>query len=453
MNCIKNSGECLKSELDLFYSVPTNTSIISSAYTTVSSNPLLGNEENFQININGSEEYTDLSDIYLELEIAITNNEQFDESKFLIGPINNLAHSLFKRVELSIGCGLNRKLVEVGNSHYAYKAYLLNLLNYGVEAKEGWMQSGLFYMDTSGEFNNTAMNSIETKSLKSEDSDIINVYMPKSANKGFLERRQNFIDGKGKIKLIIPLHCDFLHTNKFLLNNIGLYFEFERNKDSFLLMGSDKSFKIKIKKADIMVRKCQINDTIKIAHRKALEISDIKYPIKQNKIMVSVIDDGTQEHTITTLGSYIPNKIICGLVNDSAYNGTFDKNPFNFELFNLQSITLIINDSVKIIKMNEYINDISEGYHSLCESLNMYGQSNSVIKKSEYLRGNCFFCFNTSPDKGCNDQFNTIRTGTVQIILNFKENTDKKLRLISFLEFDNQININKKMEINFDYDL
>ena len=354
MNRIKNSGECCKSELDLFYTVPTNTSIQSSAYTTVSSNPLMGHEENFQININESEEYTDLSDIYLKLEVEIKNtNTEFGEENFKIGPINNFAHSLFKKIELSIGSGLNRKLVEVGSSHYGYKAYLLNLLNYGTDAKEGWMQSGLFIMDETGQFNNIAMESFEEQKVNNtnETPEVVEIKIPKVANKGFLDRRKNFKDGKGKIKLIIPLHCDMLHSDKFLINNMGLFFEFERNKDSFLLMGDDKEFKVLIKKADMMVRKCQINESVKLAHRKALEIGDIKYPIRQNKTYVSIIDNGTKEHTVTSLGTHIPNKIICGLVADDAYNGTFESNPFEFQSHDLQSISLMVNDSTKLERL------------------------------------------------------------------------------------------------------
>ena len=40
MQKIKDSIECCKSELDLFYTLPTNTSILSSSYITISSNPL-----------------------------------------------------------------------------------------------------------------------------------------------------------------------------------------------------------------------------------------------------------------------------------------------------------------------------------------------------------------------------------------------------------------------------
>ena len=457
MKSISDSTECCKSELDLFYSLPTNTSITSSSYMTVSSNPLSGNEENFEINVNGSDEYTDLSDIFMKLEIEITNEKAFDETEFKIGPINNLGHSLFKKIDLSIGSGLNKKLVEIGSSHYAYKAYLLNHLNYGVDAKEGWMQSGLYYNDTHNLFNNTSIEREEKSKVKksggTDENDVVEIIQPIIFNNGYVMRRKEFVDGKGTIKLIIPLHCDFLHSNRFLLNNIGLFFQFERNKHNFILMGDGTDFKIKIKKADMMVRKCQIHETVKLAHLKALEIADAKYPIKQNKVYVSGLDDGTNEYTINTYGSYIPNRIICGLVLDSAYNGILKENPFNFEAYKLESITLIINDISRVIKINTSKNDYSEGYHSLCESLNIYGDSNSIIKKTEYSKGNSFFCFNLMPDKGCNEQYDTIKMGNLQLKLNFSEAVEKKLRLISIMEYDNQININKKMEVSFDYDL
>ena len=426
MKRIENSADGCKSELDLFYSLPTNNSIISSSYITVPSNPLSGNEENFEINVIGSEEYTDLSDIFMKLEIEISDGTDFNEANFDIGPINNFAHSLFKKIDLSIGSGLNKRLVEIGSSHYAYKAYLLNHLNYGVDAKEGWLQSGLYFKDTVGQFNNT---SIETEQLVEKippgRTNNVSVLQTTDCNTGYIERRKEFIDGKGTIKLIIPLHCDFLHSNRFLINHIGLFFQFERNKDNFLLMGSKKDYKVKIKKADMLVRKCQINEAIKLAHKKALEIADAQYPVKQNKVFVTGLDNGTNEYTINTFGSYIPNRIVCALVKDDAYIGSLTENPFNFEAHDLESISLIINDVTRSIKFDTTRNDYTEGYHSLCESLNIYGDSNSIIKKTEYANGNCFFCFNLMPDKGCVDQYNTIKTGNFQIKLNFRKQVEK----------------------------
>ena len=104
-------------------------------------------------------------------------------------------------------------------------------------------------------------------------------------NHGFIKRREYFVKSKEKIILIVPIHCNLLHTNRFLMNNIGMYFEFERNKDSFLLIG-DAEYKVKIKKVNLLVRKCQINQTVKLAHLSALQLAPARYPIKQKKLHV-----------------------------------------------------------------------------------------------------------------------------------------------------------------------
>ena len=81
---------------------------------------------------------------------------------------------------MKISAGLNRKLVEVGNSHYAYKAYLLNLLNFGQEAKNTWIQSGCFYKDTSEQLDNIEIQATTNHKVN-------------------------------------------IHSNRFLMNNIGMY--------------------------------------------------------------------------------------------------------------------------------------------------------------------------------------------------------------------------------------
>ena len=140
----------------------------------------------------------------------------------------------------------------------------------------------------------------------------------------------------------------------------------------------------------------------------------------------------------------IPNKILCGLVLDSAYNGALKENPFNFQDFKLLSVTLIVNNDTRVIKMDPSKQDFIEGYHSINESLNLYGQMGNGIRKSEYLKGNCLFCFNLNPDKGCEEQYNILKEGSISITLNFSDNLDKKLKLIVLMKHDNQLKINNK---------
>ena len=69
MKRIHDSCDCLKSELDLFASLPTNTSLLSSSYTVVPLTKLNGFEPSIEIEVPGTDAYTDLSDTYLKLEI------------------------------------------------------------------------------------------------------------------------------------------------------------------------------------------------------------------------------------------------------------------------------------------------------------------------------------------------------------------------------------------------
>jgi len=52
--------------------------------------------------LSGIDEYTDLNDIYLSLEVILSKQDAKFENTSLIVPVNNLGHSLFQRIDLSI---------------------------------------------------------------------------------------------------------------------------------------------------------------------------------------------------------------------------------------------------------------------------------------------------------------------------------------------------------------
>ena len=65
-------------------------------------------------------------------------------------PVNNFLHSLFEMV--SVQCKNKEK--DNTDSQYAYKSYVLDMLNSNHETKNTLLSSSLFYKDTAGEFNN-----------------------------------------------------------------------------------------------------------------------------------------------------------------------------------------------------------------------------------------------------------------------------------------------------------
>ena len=57
----------------------------------------------------------------------------------------------------------------------------------------------------------------------------------------------------------------------------------------------------------------------------------------------------------------------------------------------MERITLIIDNTSKVININPEGNDYSEAYHALCEGLNIYGSDGNDISLNEYGNGNCLF--------------------------------------------------------------
>lgn len=426
---ITDSMPCCKSELDLFYTYTTNTSILSSSYVSHSpSQSFRPDQGSFQISLPPTNEYTDLNDIFLVTEVSpkkITSDRSKNDAldwtdPTKIGSVNNFAHSLFKRIDIEIFAGNKDVLVENYTVNYAYKAYLLNLLNFSNESHDGWLSNGLFVKDSPGEFNNFKIFNKEefntnTQSIKLEiENNKVKSEITKY-NFGYNARRQEICEGNGTIRLIIPIHCDFLKSNKLLMDEIGMRITFIRNEDNFCLIGEDQG-KIEINKIEVHARKCEITEEIKVAHRNALKISPIKYPIKSTKLYVFSIDEKSYGNTQKfQIGEIIPNKVIFGLIGDDAYNGSLKENPFNFESYDLRSVSLRVNSKIHEITVNRFKNDFIDGFHSICEVLNLYNRNKSPININEYNKGNNLFGFNLNPDKGCTGQFKYVKRGSIEL--------------------------------------
>ena len=116
-----------------------------------------------------------------------------------------------------------------------------------------------------------------------------------------------------------------------------------RSSDSFSLMatGANPSYKVIIKNASVFVRKVKISPGVMLGHMKALEKGTAKYPFKRNLCKMVSIPQGnlslTQDHVF--LGQ-LPTRIVLGCVTNDAFNGRYGKNPFNFQHFNVNYLTV-----------------------------------------------------------------------------------------------------------------
>ena len=194
----KESSYCAKSELDLFTVPPTQLCIdrnVTVKYRPTI--PLTGNGL-IEFQIDGSDDFTDLSQTYLYLKVQIitSDGKPLQESD-VVAPANLFLHSLFSKIEVKLnGC----QVCSMNNYVYPYRAILETLLSYGEEAKTSHLESELFYKDPAG--------AMEDMAAEGE-------------NEGFQDRYQ-FCKESKNIEMMGRLHHDMFQQEKLLLNKVDI---------------------------------------------------------------------------------------------------------------------------------------------------------------------------------------------------------------------------------------
>jgi hypothetical protein len=206
---------------------------------------------------------------------------------------------------------------------------------HGEDAKNTFLPCGLYDKDTAGEMENCNISTIK----KEGDTKI-----SQTENLEFVQRRKIITQGKGSVDLFTKVYSDIFNTDRYLINNVDINIKFIRNSDQFCLMATEnRNFNIKINNAILYVRKAKISPSILLAHNMALEKATAKYPINRVIVNTYTISNNVQNFTSPNLtNSILPNRVVVGMVENEAFNGSYRKNPYNFQHFNLRNIALTL---------------------------------------------------------------------------------------------------------------
>lgn len=438
----EQSHECAKSELDIFTIPPTQTSIEKGSL--IPYNPIAsitaGGPVEFYIP-GASDEYIDLSQTQLYVRAKITNANGTDlAADAPVGPVNLFLHSLFSQVDVA----LNERLITGSTPSYPYRAMIETLMSYGQDAKQSQLTSALYYKDTPGKMD------VANPTLEDEDA----------VNRG-LKERYHFTHTSRVVDLVGRIHSDIFFQNKYLINGVNMKVKLIRSKDEFCLMssGADANFKVSILEATLFVRRMKISPSIQLGHAKALEKGNAKYPIRRVQCKMMSVPAGnitlTQDHVF--LGP-LPNRLVIACVDNTAFNGTYAKNPFNFQHYQVTSVAVHVDGEqipAKPLKP-DFIDaggqNYIRAYHTLFSGTNKTNEDQgNQISRSDYPQGYTLYAFDLTPDLTCGSHFNLLKHGDLRLQMTFATALPRTINVIVYAEFENVIEIDKARNILFDY--
>ena len=428
----RQSCEGVKTELDLFTVPPTQTSIVDRNVVEHQFMASLDSGGPIEFLIPGSgDDYLDLANTMLHVQVKVTRADGDDlDLADPVGPVNNWLHSLFSQADVY----LNGTLVTSLNNTYAYRAYLETLLSYGTDAKVTQLTSQLWHKDTAS------------------NMDAVEIVDGAAANAGFVARRANIVRSR-VVDMMGRLHVDMFLQDKFLINDVDVKIRLVRSKAAFALMagGNNPDYRINIVNATLFAKKATINPTVQMAHIKALEKSTVKYPMRSVDCKVYSIPAGARTHTHENLFlGTLPKRLVLCCIDNDAYNGAYDKNPFHAKNNTISFHGRHIPS--KPFQPNFEDDLFVRSYISLFTSTGkIWHDEGNGLARSDFRHCYTFFGFDLTPDQCDGPCFHLVQKGNLRIELHFRNALPTTVNVIAYAEFESVLEIDKSRNIIYDY--
>ena len=424
---LETSAVCALESFDLWGLPPVQDTIEDTTVTEHRPLAPLDSSRVIEFTINTAEdEYILWKESYIYFKIRVNLGKEgvtaADWNK--ICPVNNLLHSMISQVDMTIA---NNTITTAPQTH-AYKAYFETLLGFDDSAKKSHLTAALWYKDRAGE-----MNLINNPRRK--------LIAPDATGD----------QSRGKwVELMGRLHIDLAFQPRAFIGGSTIQLKLVPQKPEFYLLCTDPSIKpsVEFDSAVLHIRRVRVNPQIVVAHQQALRMRPAKYPLTRAEVKRSVIHAGQVDPILeNVVTGQLPRRIFVAFVKNSAFNGQFDKNPFNFELFGLNFLCCYVNGyGVPSIPYQPHDKLTLREYYGLMDALNQNDTSTYCdIDRDEFNKGYAIFGFNFAPDlsDGCGTvgHVNPIKRGALRIQATFNTALAEPITVLTYCEFDSMLQI------------
>ncbi|XP_046734986.1 uncharacterized protein F54H12.2-like [Diprion similis] len=168
-------------------------------------------------------------------------------------------------------------------------------------------------------------------------------------------------------------------------------------------MEAENRRKLHILETSLLVRRVKISPGILLADARSLAKGTAKYPVTRVEVKSFTIHAGVQAETLdNVILRQLPKRVIIGFVSNKAFNGDRQRNPFNFQNYSLNFLSLYV-DGVQVpskpLQMNFGKDDLYvDAYHTLFSGTGIHFlDDGNGINRQQFAKGNCLMAFDLTP--------------------------------------------------------
>jgi len=364
-------------------------------------------------------------DIQCQVQLPDGGNLPADAT---VGPANLFPHAMFSIIELH----LNGKQITEPTNHYPYRAYFETLVNTQANVLEKRHRIEGWTFDTEGQFAVTNAAA--------------------GANVGLVARRA-WIHQSRTVRFLFRPHLDLFHQDADIPPNTDIRLRLIPSRNSFCLLANvgDIAYRVHIVSTRLWLRTREVTPSCLLAHQQKLH-SGLSYHISMPTVRMKTlaIPAGTQRFEFDNLYmGLLPHRLLFAMVLDEHMSGTYLSNPFFFQHFQLNNISIRVNGEQ--IPRVAYAPDFAEAtgdynreYLGTLSALDWDRESDKTlcISPNQWAAGYTFFAFKLFPN-----QSQVHPSGSIRLEIRFAGATANNVNIILLAESTGAIEIDKYKNI------
>ena len=405
------------------------------------------------------EDYVDLNRSYFVIDLRLYSSSQngivadanaasdTNNTRFVYA-VNNLAHTLFKHINLRF----NGTLMTEQTDTYAYSAYFQTLLNYHRDDGETLLQP-------QGWVN--FLNIPAELAAGGANDDISTTANWAHGDTNALKTLTTPFRGNAVVLLIMRPYLPAFHTGNIMAPGVEMNFELHFNSPDFYTFrtltsgtGVKRYVKLREQDVDITLHLCRLslNPDIyaSLEGERKLRKEVVKYPVVRDQILSFTFNGTTTvwQQDNLFLGK-VPQRMVVGILDSTAFNGDKEKYPFAFQSKGVTSVRQFIEGEEYPYVTLELTGNTAlkdrQGYYRFLEAAGAVPKHREfMVKPDEWGHNkNCtLFMWNNVPSGDADGpKLNPKQTGNVRLEIKFRAALNANITILEWGEFESVIYI------------
>lgn len=410
----RGNGIVYGKELGIFHVPPANSAVEKIQWVEYRPVSTVGDEGPVEFNIkSGGNQYIDLRRTKLRVKVKVMKGDgKSTDDLEHVGPINLFLHSLWSQVEVQ----LQQKNVGSSGMLYPFKAYLDTLLHYGVDERESHLQSQMYFPDS---------------------FDKMGTSDPIGGNNKGLAYRTNLVSGSRIVDMEGPLHSDVCQMSRYLLNGIQVSFKLWPSKNAFRLMSDVENADYKVVLVDSVLNVCHVSvfPEVIMAHNEVMQNTTAKYPFWRSELKHFSMSSGEYYFSEDNLFlGEVPTRMVICLLPSKAMSGDYKMNPFNFQHYNVDNITITVdNENIPGQPLTPKFG--GENYINAFDNLFSDNDQYKGISRKAYGSGYTLFVFDLEPALDEKDYWPLLKRGNLKLNIHLGKAVTETVEVLIYATF------------------